>query len=185
MNKNSTRLDQFNNNHFQRGASLSKELLWMLCSSLFFRHSLAISNSLKISILRLFGAQIGQGVLIKPAVTIKFPWKLRIGNHVWIGENAWIDNLDTVSIGNHACISQGALLLCGNHNYKSPAFDLITGPITLEDGAWVGAKAIVCPGITIRSHAILTAGSVATSNLEAYTIYSGHPAKIVRERKID
>jgi putative colanic acid biosynthesis acetyltransferase WcaF len=180
----STRLDQFNNAHFHRGASRAKELLWMLCSSLFFRHSLAIGNGLKISLLRLFGAQIGLGVLIKPAVTIKFPWKLRIGNHVWIGENVWIDNLDTVILGSHVCISQGALLLCGNHNYKSPAFDLITGPITLEDGAWVGAKAIVCPGVTVGSHAVLTAGSVAAHDLDAYTIYSGHPAEAVRERKM-
>jgi putative colanic acid biosynthesis acetyltransferase WcaF len=138
--------------------------------------------SLKRMILRFFGARIGKGVNIKPKVNVKYPWMLEVGDYVWIGEGVWIDNLAPVKIGANACVSQGALLLTGNHNYKKSTFDLIMRPITLEEGAWIGAKATVCPGVTVHSHAILTVGSVATRDLDAYTIYSGNPAAKVKER---
>jgi putative colanic acid biosynthesis acetyltransferase WcaF len=105
-----------------------------------------------------------------------------VGDNVWIGEYTWIDNLTTVDIQNNVCISQGALLLCGNHHYKKPSFDLIVGKITLEEGAWVGAKAVVCPGVTLKSHSMLTVGSVATRSLEAYTINQGNPAVKIKDR---
>lgn len=135
--------------------------------------------------LRLFGARIGKGVVIKPRVNVKYPWNLSIGEYTWLGENVWIDNLGKVSIGSNCCISQGALLLCGNHNYRKTTFDLIVGDITLENGVWIGANALVCPGVTCRSHAVLSAGSVATSDMESYKIYSGNPAVAVRERNIE
>jgi len=181
---NKVDLSQYKNPEFNRGGSKFKEGLWILCSHLFFQHSLAIWNGLKVRLLRNFGAQIGQGVFIKPNVQIKFPWKLSIGNHVWIGEHVWIDNLDHVYIHDHVCISQGALLLCGNHNYKSPVFELKTQSIHLEEGVWIGAKAVVCPGIRCASHAVLSVGSVAVNDLTAYTIYQGNPAQAVRERNI-
>jgi putative colanic acid biosynthesis acetyltransferase WcaF len=135
-------------------------------------------------LLRLFGAKVGKGVVIKPRVRIKYPWFLKIGNHVWLGESVWIDNLAEVKIGDHACVSQGAMLLCGNHNYKKSSFDLIVKPIVLEEGAWVGAQSVVCPGVILYSHSILTVGSVASSNLESYFIYSGNPAVKIRERRM-
>ena len=134
-------------------------------------------------LLRMTGASVGAGVVIKPRVTIKYPWKLAVGDHSWIGEQVWIDNLDQVTIGAHVCISQGALLLCGNHDYKKPTFDLITGPIVLEDGVWIGAKASVAPGVTCGSHSVLAMGSVATKNLEEWIVYQGNPALAVRERR--
>ena len=114
---------------------------------------------------------------------IKYPWFLIIGNHVWIGENVWIDNLTTVSLGNNVCISQGAMLLTGNHNYTKPTFDLIIGEITLEDGVWLGSQSVVCPGITCHSHSVLAVNSTATKNMDAYSIYQGNPAIKVRDRK--
>jgi putative colanic acid biosynthesis acetyltransferase WcaF len=115
--------------------------------------------------------------MIKPHVTIKYPWFLTIGNYTWIGENVWIDNLAQVDIGAHACLSQGALLLTGNHDYRQPAFDLVLRPIRLEEGVWIGARAIVCPGVTCRSHAVLSVGAVATADLEPYSVYAGNPAQ--------
>jgi putative colanic acid biosynthesis acetyltransferase WcaF len=122
-------------------------------------------------------------VVIKPNVNIKYPWKLRIGNYCWIGEQVWIDNLDQVTLEDNVCISQGALLLCGNHNYKTKAFDLMIAPIYLCEGSWVGAKSSVAPGVTFSSHAVLSMGSVATTHLEAYSIYSGNPAVKVKSRE--
>ncbi len=134
--------------------------------------------------MRLFGARVGKNVIIKPHVSIKYPWKLVVGNNVWIGEDVWIDNLALVSLGNNSCISQGALILCGNHNYKRSSFDLVVGEITIDEGAWVGAKAIVCPGVKMGNHSLLTVGSVATSNLDEYWIYQGNPAQKLRVREI-
>lgn len=103
---------------------------------------------------------------------------------LWIGEKVWIDNLAQVDIHANVSISQGAMLLTGNHNYKSESFDLIVSPITLEEGVWIGAQAVVCPGVTCASHAILSVASVATRNLDAFFIYQGNPAIRVRERII-
>lgn len=133
-------------------------------------------NSIKVSVLRFFGAKIGKGVVIKPGVNVKYPWLLTIGDYSWIGEDVWIDNLAQVTIGADCCISQGTLLLTGNHNYKLPTFDLIVKPIVIEDGAWVGAKCIVCPGVTVGSHAVLTVGTIATKSISGFGVYQGNPA---------
>lgn len=179
-----TNLSQYTNVGYHPGPQW-KIFIWYFINVLFFINPLNPLSRLKVFLLRCFGAKIGTGVVIKPGVSIKYPWLLEIGNHVWIGEQVWIDNLAKVSIQDHVCISQGALLLCGNHNYKKSTFDLITRAIILETGVWVGAKAIVCPGVTLQSHSILTVGSVATKNMDAYSIYQGNPAVKIRERKIE
>lgn len=133
----------------------------------------------------MFGAKIGKGVCIKQRVNIKYPWNLEIGNNVWIGEMVWIDNLADVRLEDNVCLSQGAMLLCGNHDYRKTSFDLIVRPIILEEGVWIGARSVVCPGVTVQSHALLTVNSVATGHLEPYSIYQGNPAVKIRERKIN
>lgn len=177
-------LSSYKKDSFARGRSRLVELLWMVVSAVFFRHSLAIWNGGKIRLLRLFGAKVGVGVLIKPSVQIKFPWYLSIGDHVWIGEHVWIDNLTTVTIGSHVCLSQGAMLLCGNHDYTRVTFDLLTGPIQIEEGGWVGARSIVCPGVSVGSHAVLAAGSVATRDLTPFGIHQGNPAAFKKARTV-
>jgi putative colanic acid biosynthesis acetyltransferase WcaF len=180
-----TDLSTYNNAPFHPGGNAFRRILWYYLNALFLKTSLLPSNSFKSFLLRSFGATIGKGLVIKPGVNVKYPWHLTIGNHTWIGENVWIDCLVPVSIGNNVCISQGAVLLTGNHNYKKTSFDLIVSGITLEDGVWIGAGALVNPGVIAASHAVLTGGSVATQNLEAYSIYQGNPAKKTRERVID
>lgn len=167
------------------GASKLKQVLWYFTNALFFINPLNPFSALKVFLLRLFGAKIGKGVNIKPAVNIKFPWKLIIGNYVWIGEKVWIDNLGKTEIADNVCLSQGAVLLCGSHNYKAVTFDLIIGEIILEEGVWISANAMVTGGVTCKSHSVLSANSVATSDLEAYGIYQGNPAIKIRERVIN
>jgi putative colanic acid biosynthesis acetyltransferase WcaF len=179
-----TRLDRYDNSWYSPGGKPLSRLLWYFVNALVLNSALIPVSGLKVALLRLFGATIGQGVVIKPCVNIKYPWRLHIGNHVWIGEEVWIDNLEQVTIGDHCCLSQGAMLLCGSHNYKSAGFGLITKPITLESGSWIGAKALVAPGVTCGSHAVLSASSVATTNLAPYTIYQGNPAVAKRSREI-
>ena len=184
MNRLETDLSTFDNSWYGAGAPGILRVFWYLTNAWFLKSWIPGSLWRKI-LLQLYGAKVGKGVVIKPHVNIKYPWNLRIGDNSWIGEGAWIDNLGKVKIGANCCISQGALLLCGNHNYKKSSFDLIVGDITLENGVWVGATSIVTGGVTLRSHSVLSAGSIATSELEAYTIYSGSPAIKVREREIN
>ena len=115
---------------------------------------------------------------------IKNPWRLTIGKNCWIGESVWIDNLEDVAIGNNVTLSQGAMLLTGNHDYKVSSFPYKLGKINLEDGVWIGAQSVVCPGVRCESHSILTVHSVATKNLDAWGIYAGNPATYIRKREI-
>ncbi|WP_066221430.1 WcaF family extracellular polysaccharide biosynthesis acetyltransferase [Formosa haliotis] len=179
-----TDLSTYNNSWYQPGGKL-KRLCWYFINVLFFINPLNPSSGLKVFLLRLFGSEIGTGVVVKPGVNIKHPWLLTIGDFTWIGEKVWIDNLAKVSIGSHVCVSQEAMLLCGNHNYKKSTFDLIVEEIHIEDGAWVGAKSVVCPGVTIGTHAILTVNSVATKNMDSYVVYQGNPAESIRKRNIE
>lgn len=177
-------LNKFSSKNFNKNAGLIKITLWYFINCLFVKPSFIPFMGSKILILRLFGAQLGARIYLKPGIIIKFPWNLTIGDDCWIGENVWIDNLDKVYIGNNVCISQGALLLTGNHDYNSNSFDYRNAPIYIEDGAWVGAKSILCPGIKMGSHAVLTVGSVATKNLLNYSIYQGNPCVKIRDRMI-
>ena len=184
MSMKETQLDRFNNNWFNPGPSW-KRALWFVINGIFFVNPLNPISSIKVFLLRLFGAKVGRGVVIKPGVNIKYPWKLRIGDHTWIGERCWIDNLAMVNIGANACLSQGSMLLCGNHNYQKSTFDLMVGDITLEEGVWIGAQSIVTPGVTCKSHAVLAVCSVATKDLEPYSIYQGNPAQKIKDRRIE
>lgn len=177
-------LSLYNNSWYNPGGSAIKRFLWYYINIWFIKCHWMPVSSLKCKILRLFGAKIGKGVVIKPGVSVKYPWRLKVGDYTWIGEDVWIDNLGDVSIGANCCISQGAMLLCGNHNYKKATFDLIVKPIFIEEGAWIGAKSVVCPGVTAYSHSILTVCSVATKDLESYTIYKGNPAIPLKRRDI-
>lgn len=179
-----TDLSTYDNSWYNPGGNTLKRVLWYFCNVMFMKSHYNPLVGLKCRMLRAFGAKIGKGVVIKPGVNIKYPWNLTVGDYSWIGENVWIDNLCQIDIGSNACISQGAMLLCGNHNFKLPSFDLIVKPIKIGDGAWVGAQCTVCPGVTMGSHSILCVGSIANKDLAPYGIYKGNFATKVSDRFI-
>jgi putative colanic acid biosynthesis acetyltransferase WcaF len=181
----SVQLAKYNNSWYSPGAGTIKQVLWYFVNALFIRNYLMPVSGVKVALLKMFGAKIGTAVTIKPGVNIKYPWLLTIGSNTWIGENVWIDNLCEVHIGSNVCLSQGAMLLPGNHDFKREAFDLIVKEINVEDGAWVGAKSVVCPGVTCGTHSVLTVGSIASSNLEPYGIYKGNPIVKLKDRNIE
>jgi len=172
----------FDKKAFRIGAPAAKVYCWYLIDVVCFKSGLIPFSTILVGILRLFGAQIGKDVRIKPGIHIRYPWKLQLGDHSWLAD-CYIDNLDMVIIGKHVCISQQAMLMTGNHDYKSRTFDLITEPIIIEDGVWIGAKSLVAPGVRVATHAVLTAGSTAVRNLDAYVIYQGNPALRQRTRR--
>jgi putative colanic acid biosynthesis acetyltransferase WcaF len=180
----SIRLATFRNDWYRPGRSFAWQTAWFFLGLPLLRSSLIPSSSFRVRLLRAFGARIGSGVVIKPGVRVKYPWRLSVGDDCWIGEDCWIDNLDNVTIAHDVCISQGAYLCTGNHDWSDPSFGLIVRPIRLQAGSWVGARATLAPGVELGECAIAGAGSVVHKSIPAYEIHSGNPACMVRLRRI-
>ncbi len=181
--KTKVRLDLFDSKKgLDRGASKPKEILWYLIKILFFLTAFPFPSNLKVIILRFFGAKIGSGVVIKPRVNIHFPWKLEIGNHVWIGEEAFLLNFEKLTIGNNVCISQRAFLCGGNHDYKVSSMPYRNGIITLDEGCWIGANVFVGPNVLIGKNTIVSASSLVTKSLAENGVYSGNPIQLIKNR---
>ena len=177
-------LSSFSSAWYDPGRGFIVRTLWYFINAVVFVSPLVPVYGLKRMLLRLFGARVGHGVAIKPRVNIKYPWRVTLGDNVWIGEGAWLDSLADIRIGANCCVSQGAMLCTGNHDWSSTSFDLIVRPIVLEQGSWVGCRATVLGGATMRSHAILTVGSILVGEAEPYTIYRGNPATAVHDRRV-
>jgi len=177
------RLERYNNAWFRRGRPRVVEALWIVVQACFVSSWIPGAAHRRF-LLRLFGAKIGRGGDMKPGVRVKFPWRLSIGSDSWIGESVWIDNLADVIIGSNVCISQGAYICTGSHDWSSPAFSLIVKPVKIGDEAWVAAQAMVGPGVSVGNGSVLCFGSAALQDLDAWTIYRGAPAIAVRKRTI-
>jgi putative colanic acid biosynthesis acetyltransferase WcaF len=183
LQRSKVRLGDFNSSiGLDRGVSKPKEVFWHFVKMIFFLSSFPFPNGFKTLLLKLFGAQVGEGVIIKPRVNIHMPWKITIGNHVWIGEEVFILNFERATIGNNVCISQRAFLCGGNHNYLDPTMPYRNGPITLEDGSWVGAGCFIGPNVIIGTDTIASAGSIVTKSLAENGIYRGNPAVYIKAR---
>jgi putative colanic acid biosynthesis acetyltransferase WcaF len=170
-------LSAFDNRWYSPGRNILARTLWYLVSLLVFESGWVPVSGPKRWLLRLFGAKIGRGLAIKPQVWIKYPWRLVVGDHCWIGQGAWIDNLADVRLGSHVCISQQVYICTGSHDYRKPTFDLITRPVEVGNGAWLGARALVLGGVTVGANAVVAAGSVVTKDVPAAAIAAGNPAR--------
>ena len=177
-------LDRYQIGSYTPGASLIKQILWYFIGDSLVRSRWLPFSGFKVAILRCFGAQIGQQVRIKPDVQIKFPWRLQVGDFVWLGERVWIDNLAPVTIESHVCISQEVYFCTGNHDWSDISFSLQTEEIYIERGSWIAARAAIAPGVKIGCGAVLSLGSVATHSLDPMTIYAGNPAQPIKKRAI-
>jgi putative colanic acid biosynthesis acetyltransferase WcaF len=169
-------------NGLDRGRPKLVEALWYLVKCALFLTPLPFPSSLKCQVLRLFGAKVGKGVVIKPRVNVHFPWKLWVGDYTWIGEEVFILNFEPVTIGAQCCLSQRVFLCAGNHDYRSPTMPYRNRPIFIEDGAWVGAQSFVAPEVTIGSEAVIGAGSVVTRNQPPQMVCAGNPCVPVKNR---
>ena len=171
-------LSIYDNSDFDRGAPRWKEALWMLVRCLFFQNSFPWPSDLRVELLRSFGAKIGRGVVIRANVNISFPWRLVIGDNVWIGEDVGILSLALVEIGSSVCISQRAYLCTGSHDFRNSDFKLKTASIVIGDRTWIAASAFIGPGITIGSDSVIAAGAVVFSDIPANSFVRGNPAEV-------
>lgn len=173
-------LSQYSVRHFDRGASRLKEAAWYLVKCCFFVNPLPWPYPLRVALLRLFGARIGREVVIRWDVNISFPWRLAIGDYVWIGEGVMILSLAPVTIGSNVCVSQRAFLCTGSHDFRSKTFDLQTKPITIGDGCWIAAQAFIGAGVEIGAASVVSAGSVVTESVPSNSLVRGNPATVTK-----
>jgi putative colanic acid biosynthesis acetyltransferase WcaF len=168
---------------FDRGASKAKDALWFLVRFVFFANALPWPSPLRVGLLRLFGAKIGQRVVVRSNVNITFPWRLTVGDDVWIGDEVFILSLAPVAIESSVCISQRAFLCAGSHRFHSPGFDLVTKPITIYRGSWIAAQAFIAPGVEIGPDSMVGAGAVVLNSVPPGTTVLGNPACVKTLRK--
>jgi putative colanic acid biosynthesis acetyltransferase WcaF len=143
---------------------------------MFFAPWFPVPSVLKVAALRAFGAKVGKGVVIRSRVNITFPWRLSIGDHVWIGEEVLILSLASVTIASHVCISQRAFLCTGSHRFRSENFDLVTKPILIGEGCWIAANAFIGPGVALAPGTLCSAGAVVMRSAGHGEVLSGNPA---------
>lgn len=170
--------------HWHPGAPVSVRTLWFcVCAPLLAARWLP-GSTWRVALLRAFGARIGAGCRLKPGLRVKFPWRLQVGQSCWLAEDAWLDNLAPITLADRVCLSQGAFLCTGNHNYRSPSFDLLLGPISIGTGAWIAARAVLAPGTQVGAGAVVALGAVVSGTVPPGAIVRGNPAVVVGQRKI-
>ena len=158
-------------------------LLWGAVYLFLFRPTLRPMHKWRAFLLRCFGAKLGKNCRIYHSVRIWAPWNLICQDFVVVGPRAEIYNPSIVSLGNYVTVSQGSYICGANHDYNDPAFTLVSEPISIEDFAWITAKAVVLQGLTVGEGAVLAIGSVATKDLTPWTVYGGIPARPIKKRK--
>lgn len=155
--------------------------LWAVCELLFVTNAWQVSSRLRVSVLRAFGAEISEGVVMRPRTRVRFPWKLHIDANCWIGEGVWIHNQDHVYIGHDCVLSQETMLTTGSHAHRRD-MALITRPIVLEPGVWLTSRCLVLGGTHIGRSALARPMTVVTGEVPANAIVSGPDCNIVGER---
>ena len=164
MNNRSRSLAGFTGAGYDKGRSPLSQIVWLAISGSVLSQWWC-PNSIRIAVLRQFGADIADGVLIRHRVRIHWPWKLKVGADSWIGEGTWILNLEPVTIGADSVVSQDVLLCTGSHDHRSPTFEFDNAPIVIGDGAWIAARATVLRGVTIGDRAIIGATALVTADV--------------------
>ena len=165
-----------------RGRSALNVQLWWFVQATFFQWSPQFAYAYRRWLLRLFGAKIGKGVIIRPSVTITYPWKVSIGDHAWVGDNVVLYSLGEIEIGNNSVVSQRSYICTGDHDFTQPDFPIRSRKITIGEQAWVAADVFIAPGITIGAGAVIGARSSVFMDMPAGMLCFGSPCKAFKKR---
>lgn len=176
-------LDQYRTPaNWHPGAPYWLRTVWFCCGAPLLAARWLPGSAWRVLLLRAFGASIGRGCRIKPGLRVKFPWRLQVGEACWLAEDAWFDNLAPIQLGDRVCISQGAYLCTGNHDFRSPGFHLRLGAIQIGSEAWIAARSVLAPGTRIGSGAVVSLGAVVSGEVPTGAIMRGNPAVLVGQR---
>jgi putative colanic acid biosynthesis acetyltransferase WcaF len=165
-----------------RGRNAIVVQLWWLVQASLFRCSPQFMYGWRRFLLRCFGAKIGRGVIVRPTVTVTYPWKVNIGDYSWIGDDVVLYSLGDITIGQHAVVSQKSYLCTGSHDYQRETFDIFAKPIVVADEVWIATDVFIAPGVTIGKGALIGSRSSVYQNQPAGMICLGNPAKAVKAR---
>jgi putative colanic acid biosynthesis acetyltransferase WcaF len=165
-----------------RGRNALVVQLWWLTQALLFRGSPQFAYGFRRFLLRLFGAKVGVAVILRPSVTVTYPWKIAIGDYAWVGDDVVLYSLGAISIGSHSVVSQRSYLCAADHDYRSPTFEIRARAIVVGSHVWVASDVFVAPGVTIGDSAVVGARSSVFSDLPANMVCLGSPAKPVKPR---
>ncbi|RWZ68635.1 acetyltransferase [Labedella populi] len=157
--------------------------VWAIAELVFVTNPWQISSSLRVCVLRAFGAEIGAGVIFRPRTRVKFPWKLHVGNDCWIGEGVWFHNQDHVTVGHDAVVSQDTFVTTGSHAHRRN-MALITRPVSIGAGAWITSRCIILGGADIGRNALITPNAVVSGRVEENTVF-GPPKSVVLGKRFD
>ena len=161
--------------NFERGRSTWVVILWWLVQAIAFPLSLHNLNNFRCFLLRLFGAKIGKGVVIRPTARFTYPWKVEIGDYSWVGDDVVFYSVDRIIVGSHCVVSQKSYLCTGSHDIQDKSFALITAPITIGNGVWVATDCFIAAGINIGSNSVIGARSSVMKSIPARKVAWGSP----------
>lgn len=178
------RLRDFRPIGLDRGASKPVEACWYITKVIFFLSSLPWPQSLKIALLRGFGARVGTGFVLRPRVNIHFPWKLTIGNDCWIGERCEILNLAAFTMGSNSALAHDVYIAAAGHDITSPWMQYKNQPIAIGDGSWVATRSYIGPGVTVGNNCVIAAGASVVRDVPDNTVVGGVPARPIAKRKL-
>ena len=167
--------------NYASSASKFVQLVWFVIEACIVSNRLMPVSSIRAGLLRMFGAKIGKNCRFVNAIRVKFPWNLEVGDNSWFGEDVWIHNQALIRVGSNVCLSQGAFLTAGSHDFDQ-RMDVIVAPIIIEDGAWITSNCVIQQGVTIGRSALVTPLSVVNRSLEPNGIYGGNPCRFIRKR---
>lgn len=167
-----------------RGRSLVMVQLWRIVAATLFRWSPRRADGWRRFLLRLFGATVGVRVLIRPSAQIVYPWRVRIGDDAWIGEDTVLYSFARIDIGANAVISQKSYLCAGGHDYRDAAFPIFGKPIVIGAECWIAADVFVGPGVTIGRGSVVGARSSVFADLPDMMVCAGNPARPLHPRSL-
>lgn len=156
-------------------------VIWCLCARWM---PYFVGNRWRMMLLRLFGMKDEGHVGFYPSSRVWAPWNLELGSYVAIDDEVNLYSPAKIKIGTKVAISREAFICTASHDITKPNRPLVTAPITICDGVWIGARAIVLPGVTIGEGAVVAAGAVVTKDVEPWTVVGGNPAKIIKKREL-
>ncbi|PNH85216.1 putative colanic acid biosynthesis acetyltransferase [Arthrobacter sp. AFG20] len=170
-------LSKFTGVGYDKGRPLLTQALW-IATSAFLVERIWCPPRLRTAILRIFGARIGKRVLIRNGVRIHWPWKLDVGDDVWIGVDVWLLNLEPITIESNVCISQAAMLCTGSHQAANPAFEFDNGPIHVSEGAWIAARATVLRGVKVGRSSVVGATALVVQDVPDHAMVLAPRAQV-------
>lgn len=141
-------------------------------------------NMWRVLLVRMFGAKIGKGCVIKSSCEIWQPWNLTLGDYVALSEHVICYTVDKVTIGSQTTISREVFLCCASHDISSPIMELTYAPITIGTNAWIAARAIILPGRKVGDGAVVAAGAVVVNHIDPWTVVGGNPARVISKREL-